>query len=280
MDIYWILSSKPHNPHYLNRYITFVLRCQQKNVGYYGYVEKHHICPKAKDMFPEYESFSVHEWNKAELTPRQHFISHMLLWKAYPNILSVVYAAYSMRNYQDRRIHSKLYENLKTEFVQSQTYKSHEWHSKMSTEEKYILRRKISNSCKNLVQSKMKNESVTKRITKDDFDKNQNYVGHTKGMTTVKDSNGKFYFVSVTDDRIKSGELVGVNKGNKLTKEVREKISKSGKGRKLSEETKIKMRTPKGPQRKLVCPHCNKEGGSSNIKRYHFENCSSLTIPI
>ena len=54
MDIYSILSSKPHNPHYLNRYITFIEQCQQKNVDYHGYVENHHICQKADDMFPEY----------------------------------------------------------------------------------------------------------------------------------------------------------------------------------------------------------------------------------
>ena len=40
-----------------------------------------------------------------------------------------------------------------------------------------------------------------------------------------------------------------------------------------SEETKEKMRKPKGPQKKLICPYCNMEGGSGNIKRYHFENC-------
>ena len=51
MDIYSILASKPHNPHYLNRYITFITECQLKNLNYNGYTEKHHICPKAKDMF-------------------------------------------------------------------------------------------------------------------------------------------------------------------------------------------------------------------------------------
>jgi hypothetical protein len=112
MDIYSILSSKPHNPHYLNRYITFVQKCQQKNVDYYGYVEKHHICPKAKDMFPEYKSLSKHVWNKAELTPRQHFISHIILWKTFPNT-SQEDALWAMKHKNGQDINSRLYESLR-----------------------------------------------------------------------------------------------------------------------------------------------------------------------
>ncbi len=29
----------------------------------------------------------------------------------------------------------------------------------------------------------------------------------------------------------------------------------------------------KGQQPKLNCPYCNLTGGSSNMKRYHFNNC-------
>jgi hypothetical protein len=57
------------------------------------------------------------------------------------------------------------------------------------------------------------------------------------------------------------------------SEETKLKISNSRKGLKHSEETKLKMRKPKGLQKKLICPHCLKEGGISNMKRYHFENC-------
>jgi hypothetical protein len=30
------------------------------------------------------------------------------------------------------------------------------------------------------------------------------------------------------------------------------------------------------PQETLICPHCNKAGGRSNMKRYHFENCKVI----
>lgn len=87
IDIYSILSSKPHNPHYLKRYYKFILWCQQinstKTKEELGKISKHHICPKAKDLFPEYESFKKFSWNKAILTGRQHFIAHHILWKTY-----------------------------------------------------------------------------------------------------------------------------------------------------------------------------------------------------
>ena len=33
-------------------------------------------------------------------------------------------------------------------------------------------------------------------------------------------------------------------------------------------------KNPPGPQQLVVCPHCGKSGGVSNMKRYHFDNCS------
>lgn len=32
-------------------------------------------------------------------------------------------------------------------------------------------------------------------------------------------------------------------------------------------------KNPPGPQKLLTCVHCNKTGGVSNMKRYHFDNC-------
>ncbi len=49
--------------------------------------------------------------------------------------------------------------------------------------------------------------------------------------------------------------------GKTHTKETRKKMSKSGKGK------------SKGPQEIIKCPYCRKEGGTGNMKRYHFSNC-------
>jgi len=49
-----------------------------------------------------------------------------------------------------------------------------------------------------------------------------------------------------------------------------------------AQERKAKLRGPRGPrknppgpQQLVVCPHCRKTGGVSNMKRYHFDNCSA-----
>jgi hypothetical protein len=117
MDIYSILSSKPHNPHYLNRYITFIEQCQQKNIGYEGYTEKHHICPKAKDMFPEYKNFRLHPWNCSVLTARQHYIAHLLLWKTFTNTVSCVDAIWGMKCRRNIFCNSRLYETMRMEAI-------------------------------------------------------------------------------------------------------------------------------------------------------------------
>ena len=84
-DIYAILSSKSHNPHYLNRYYKFILLCTlaNKNLSKSVYTENHHICPKAKDHFPEYTNLRIFPWNSIRLTRRQHIIAHYILAKSY-----------------------------------------------------------------------------------------------------------------------------------------------------------------------------------------------------
>jgi hypothetical protein len=82
-DIYTILASKSHNSHYLKRYFKFILWCQENQLSE-DYTEEHHICPKANDLFPEYISFKDHPWNISILTTKQHLITHVMLWKAYP----------------------------------------------------------------------------------------------------------------------------------------------------------------------------------------------------
>lgn len=90
MDIYSILSSKPHNPHYLKRYIKFIEYFSKIN---YNSGEEHHICPKSSDLFPEYNSFADYPWNKIIVPPRVHVILHWILHKCYGGKQSYAYWA-------------------------------------------------------------------------------------------------------------------------------------------------------------------------------------------
>jgi hypothetical protein len=195
MDIYSILAIKPHNSHYLNRYITFIGQCQQKNVDYEGPIENHHICPRAKDMFPEYDCFRKNPWNKASLTPRQHFIAHLILWKAYPKIYSCLDAIWGMKCRRKAFMNSRIYEKLRKDAL-------------------------------DLISSRMKGNITVKdpkdpdrgyfQVSADDPDYvSGKYVSYMKGRAIVKDINDPdrgYFSVSVDDPDYLSGKYVVKNK--------------------------------------------------------------------
>lgn len=58
----------------------------------------------------------------------------------------------------------------------------------------------------------------------------------------------------------------------------KESVSRALTGRPVSEETLQKLRKPKGSQKIVTCPHCNKSGGVSNMNRWHFNNCKHYTV--
>lgn len=112
-----ILKSKPHNVHHLNRYIKFIKHYSDQTLES-KYIERHHICPKANDLFPEYQSFKKHPWNKINLSLKQHYIAHLLLAKAYGG--SQAYAVLKM--YRKRKsgdkFNSRIYETLRKEEIE------------------------------------------------------------------------------------------------------------------------------------------------------------------
>jgi len=68
-------------------------------------------------------------------------------------------------------------------------------------------------------------------------------------------------------------------RGKNHTLESRKKISEGGKGRVVTDEAKEKIRKSKlGKKRpRIVCPHCNKEGATGMMQRWHFDNCREKT---
>jgi hypothetical protein len=169
MDILTILCSKPHNFHYLSRYLKFIRTC---NIANGEYTENHHICPKAKDLFPEYEKSS---WNIVKLTARQHFIAHHLLWKAYSNSSM----AYTFRCFTDGQI-SK---NTKR--------------TKLKITNRIYEKLKIDSSRFN--SDRLKNHVIAldlltgniARVTKEKFDTDNNLVGAAFGNHALKSAETK-----------------------------------------------------------------------------------------
>jgi hypothetical protein len=132
-NLYIVLSSKPHNLHYLKRYIKFINSCSHAENEY---TEKHHIAPKAKDMFPEYKNLQENSWNLIALTARQHFVAHWILSKVY-NAKTQLRAFYSMANQNNEHLSSIIYAKLKERFINSMTGENSPNYGKIcSTEER------------------------------------------------------------------------------------------------------------------------------------------------
>ena len=89
------------------------------------------------------------------------------------------------------------------------------------------------------------------------------------------------------------------NKGRVVSKDLRARISNTMQGITRSEKTKQKMRKPKSESHRLnislahtgkpslikgvpdeivTCPHCQKPGGNSGMKRWHFDNCKKKLL--
>lgn len=104
-----------NNPRYLSRYLKFIQTRPGKRVKYSTHL--HHILPKAKDFYPEYKDLKEHSWNGVHLTPREHFIAHYLLHKAFPGT-SQTLAFYNMANIAGKR-NSRAYQEARKAHIES-----------------------------------------------------------------------------------------------------------------------------------------------------------------
>lgn len=244
------------NKHYIKKYLDF---CKRFNGS--GNV-RHHILPKAKDMFPQFKDLRIHPWNDCRLSERAHHIAHYMLWKALPNTQSVVYSAYRM-NF--RKTNSKEYSELRESYKNQRSINTTIQHQSMNDENRAQRVRKISAKTKGKVMA-VDTNGVRIKIDKVLFDTNRNILsGHTKGTTTAKDINGNIISVPINDKRLVCGELVGVQKGNKFTESQRKYLSEKKKGVKFTEEHKQNMRKPKT---RVICPTCRLEFPNNKIKRH------------
>jgi hypothetical protein len=94
------------NQHYLVRYNNFISALSGQVVE--GYSEKHHIVPRS-------HGGSNKKDNLISLTPRQHFIAHRMLWKAYGGSMARAYFMMSATG-KYGKIGSKTYAMAREEY--------------------------------------------------------------------------------------------------------------------------------------------------------------------
>jgi hypothetical protein len=259
------------NDHFKNRYIKIVQFLQKRKI-IPDVIELHHILPEC--LFPEYSDFKVYPENRLQVTPREHFILHWILSKAYGGKLLYAYNmmanSFSKTHSRSYFISRSMYENLRREMILNNPSKTDE------------VKLKISQKAKTRWKNKEFKDKQLKRLSS--YDNRNMIFNQWKDFYTVEDNKIKRSIVqretwknelyrnkvlerlkkywSEEENRQKMSELMkevwkdeelrkkqsernsGENNpffGRKHTKETIEAIKLKNTGRKASEETKIKL---------------------------------------
>lgn len=97
--------------HY-QRYVHFIWSRLFRTLKDTSKIERHHIVPKSFGMNVD---FKTQKWNIINLTPREHYIAHMMLWKTYGG--KMTYAFHQLCNSREFNIkNSRIYEAVKLDY--------------------------------------------------------------------------------------------------------------------------------------------------------------------
>jgi len=97
---------------HVDRYFIFIELRQYRILPKEEYTEKHHIWPVA---FGASRSYSKESWNIIELTAREHYIAHLLLWKAFGGKMANAFCVLANKTRECAGLTSRQYEQLKLE---------------------------------------------------------------------------------------------------------------------------------------------------------------------
>ena len=211
-----------------------------KDRGLDIYTELHHVIPKCLGGSNE-------KSNLVRLTPEEHYVAHQLLARIYPENMKLIFAASAMTfDRQGRRYNNKLYGWIRVKLA------------KASSE----------NNKGKLTWMKGKHHTEKMKMEMSEKRKVLGTNPPSRDGSTLTDDQKKFL----------SDFWKGKAKPPR-TKEHSEKIAVQLRGRKVSQETKAKLSEIRsGKKFDIVkCPHCGKEGGSSAMGRWHFNNCKLTT---
>lgn len=217
--------------------------------------------------------------NLVKLTPKQHYICHLLLTKMTKgNNLKKAWYAF-------RYMHFGSNSNTDRYLPNSSRFYSlaREQHAKNMSE--YLKGRIFSEG------SKLKMSNAQKQSYKDGknglYKINNSLRSSTHCENISKAKKGKIAYIPSAETKQKISEA---HKGKIHSNEHNDKISDSLKGsipwnkglklpdsykRKHSQDAIAKM---KKPRPKVQCPHCLKVGGLGAMKRYHFDNCKMIPL--
>jgi len=158
----------------------------------------------------------------------------------------------------------------------------------MTEESKLKHSRKISESKKGIPRPKQMCDKLSKLLKGKSFiERYGSEKAKLIGEKISESNKGKHYHSEEFKQKLSlkfKGNTFGKNQSEEVKQKKRERFLSNNPGKNKSDETKRKIseskkgkpRLKKGePQKKIVCPYCNKEGGSSGMQRWHFNNCKN-----
>lgn len=127
----------------------------------------HHIVPRCLGGSDDPD-------NLIELTLREHYVAHWMLWKAYPENSSVRFAFYAMCNKNFKSSHKKkVYQKIR--------------HSRVYAQLKAQALKAQRELMTGVVRIRDKHGQI-KELTSEEYQEQNDLKFHTKGMTTVTDT--------------------------------------------------------------------------------------------
>lgn len=279
---------------YSRIYTVFISARKNRKIS--GKTEKHHITPRSLGG-------SDSKSNIIKLTAREHFFAHRLLAKIHGGKMWAALAYMSRggtKSAKNLSITSREYEYIKKKDSEWRSIKykgdGNPFKGKTFTEDQLDKMRgkRPSIAGKNnpnfgkdrsdvgIIISfihRYKPNSVEVDLTV------MNRIHEICGINETICKNGEIVRVKTPELKKLAEYINGINFGIKAGKRDKrgsknpnygngQAISGSKNpmfGKTMSEETKEKIREKS--KRKINCPHCNKIGSISNMKRWHFDNC-------
>lgn len=250
-ELYYEIKEKSiSTDHHIKRYLKFIADCRTHNEDYKGYLEKHHILPKAKELYPNYKNFSSNRWNMIKLTGRQHLIAHWMLAKIFGDIMWD--AVWQMSNKPRRdnegkfKLSSRLYEEARKNFSERQSSRT----SKLWEDESF---REMMSEMKTSFWEDDEKRSLACENMKDSWTDSRRKEQGKRSLDRITRMNSDPDFV---EKRNAASSKLMLERSNTL--EWKEHMSKVSK-----ELNKIRK----------TCIYCGTESNPGNHGRYHGEKC-------
>jgi hypothetical protein len=237
------------NLHYLNRYNKFINALKNQIID--GCVENHHIVPRS-------HGGSDDASNIIKLTPRQHYIAHWMLARAYKDKMASAF--WFMSNIIDKKNHkskikitSRMYNEARElhQYAVSQRVVSQETRLKISilhkgkkrTDE---TRKKMSIACTGRVASDEHRKNLSKALTgkkQSEETKLKKVVSLKKTRTQATEKLKRTLSNRTPEEKAKISKILSQAKlGYKHTEESKIKMSLSAKGKKKNRESVEKQK--------------------------------------